>query len=166
MAGLIRNLLTLIRAWLSAAVPDATSRVSCHFFVTPFDCGTTVLKSDRYLQLAEAAQLDFVLRTRLMGKLLRSRTAFVNASQLVKFIKPIGVFTRVRVETSIVYADSKCAYFSHSLFVRDRQHAEVLVKMKFKRAAVTVPPADVIAGLPSTKHESLIAWDRSLEAIG
>jgi hypothetical protein len=101
-----------------------------------------------------------------MGKLLRSRTAFVNASQLVKFIKPIGVFTRVRVETSIVYADSKFAYFSHSLFVRDRQHAEVLVKMKFKRAAVTVPPADVIAGLPSTKHESLIAWDRSLEAIG
>jgi len=165
VSGLIRNLFTLIWAFFARGQFDAYSRVICHFFIMPLDCGFNVLKSDKYLQLAEAAQLDFLIKTKLIGKLLSQSIHFVNASQLVKFMKPVKVFTCVRIKTSIIYADEKCAYFSHSLFVQDRQHGEVLVKMKFKKVAVTVSPAKIADKLPSLKPEHLKVWDETLEAM-
>lgn len=165
MSGLIRNLFTLISALFARGQFDAQSRVSCHFLITPFDCGTSVLKSDKYLQLVESAQLDFLIKTKLIGRLMRSNIHFVNASQLVKFMRPVRMFSRVRVETSIIYADEKCAYFSHCLFLQNQKHGEVLVKMKFKRGAVTVSPIEIAGNLPSVKHEHLRAWDKTLEAM-
>jgi acyl-CoA thioesterase FadM len=164
VSGLIRNLFTLLWAFFRSSA-DPGSRVVAHFWITPFDAGTQVLKSDKYLQLAEAAQLDYLIRTKLMGTLLRRRLRFVNASQLVKFSRPIVMFRRVRVETAIVFADEKCAYFSHTLFVGDQQHAEVLVKMKFKKGSFTVPPGEVIAQRFGSKPPHLDAWDRALDAM-
>ena len=165
MSGLVRNLFTLIRAFAARGRFHARSPVSCHFLVTPFDCGTSVLKSDRYLQLAEAAQLDFLIKTGLIGKLLRTGIRFVNAAQLVKFMKPVRAFRRVRVETSILFADEKCAYFSHAVFSGEQRHAEILVKMKFKRGSATVSPIDVAGDLPTVKQEHLEAWDQALSAM-
>ena len=164
MSGIIRNLLTLIQAFLSPKA-DPRSRVTSHFRVTPLDCGTRVLKSDKYFQLAEAAQLDFLVRVGLFGRLLREGVHFVNASQLVKFMRPIAVFQRVRVETGIIYADEKCAYFSHALFVGSQQHGEVLVKMKFKKGAVTCPPGQIIDARFESKPAHLQTWDQALEAM-
>lgn len=164
MSGLIRNLFTLLWAFFRGAA-DPASRVVAHFWITPLDAGTHVLKSDKYLQLAEAAQLDYLIRTKLMGTLLRRRLRFVNASQLVKFTRPIPMFRRVRVETAIVFADEKCAYFSHTMFVGGQQHAEVLVKMKFKKGVLTVPPSEVIDQSFTSKPPHLEAWDRALNEM-
>ncbi|SFU86044.1 Thioesterase-like superfamily protein [Polaromonas sp. YR568] len=164
MSGLIRNLFTLLWAFFRGAA-DPASRVIAHFWISPLDAGTHVLKSDKYLQLAEAAQLDYLIRTKLMGTLLRRRLQFVNASQLVKFARPIPMFRRVRVETDIVFADEKCAWFSHTLFLGGQQHAEVLVKMKFKKGSLTVPPAEVIGRRFGAKPPHLEAWDRALDAM-
>jgi acyl-CoA thioesterase FadM len=165
VSGLIRNLLTIIWTLLDRRRFDPQSRIRCHFFVTPFDCGTSVLKSDKYLQLAESAQLDFLIKTQLIGKLLRSGIRFVNASQLVKFMRPIAMFSRVRIETSIIYADDKCAYFSHALFMQNQQHGEVLVKMKFKKGSLTISPQEIAGNLPSVKPEHLQAWDLTLASM-
>jgi acyl-CoA thioesterase FadM len=165
MSGLFRNLLTLLRALFSAGAAGTDARVTSWFWVTPFDAGTRVLKSDRYLQFAEAAQLDYLVRTKLMGKLLRRRLSFVNASQLVKFSRPIAMFKRVRVETAIIFADDKYAWFSHAMFVGAEQHAEVLVKMKFKKGSRTVRPAELITQSFVAKPAQLEAWDRALEAM-
>ncbi len=144
MSGLIRNLITLIYALLSNCRLDVQSKVTCHFRITPFDCGVFVLKSDKYFQLAESAQLDFLIKTKLFSKLRAEGLSFVNASQLAKFIKPIGIFKRVRVETRIIFTDEKCAYFSHSMFLGNHQYSEVLVKMKFKMGLLTVGPAEIL----------------------
>ena len=165
MSGLWRNLLTIIRALVSRGIFTSQSRITSHFWVTPFDSGTRVLKSDRYLQFAESAQLDFLIKTKLMGKLLRSGIAFVNASQLVKFMRPIGLFERVRVETKVLCTDEKCAYFSHALFVDDRQCGEVLVKMKFKKGSITVRPVEVVGPCLFAKPSYVEKWDKALEAM-
>lgn len=165
MSGLIRNLFTLIWALFAPGRFDAQSRVSCHFLVTPFDCGTSVLKSDKHLPLVESAQLDFLTKTKLIGKLMRSNIHFVNASQFVKFMRPVRMFWRVRIKTSIIYADEKCAYFSHCLFLQNQKQGEVLVKMKFKRGAVTVSPIEIAGNLPTVKHKHVRAWDKTLEAM-
>ena len=69
------------------------------------------------------------------------------------------------VDTAIVFADEKCAYFSHSLRVQGAPHAEVLVKMKFKQGRQTVPPRDVFGECPSDKPAHLVAWDQALENL-
>ncbi|MCW5669409.1 MAG: thioesterase family protein [Hydrogenophaga sp.] len=162
MIGLARNLGTLVRAAFTRGECTPQSRLSCRFRVTPFDVGLRVLKSDRYLQLAEAAQLDFMVRTRLAVPLVRAGIGFVNASQLIRFARPIGLFQRVDVQTAIVFADDRCAYFAHTLLVRGVLHAEVLVKMKFKQGRLTVPPRDVLGDCPAEKPAHLVAWDQSL----
>lgn len=165
MSGLLRNLLTLIQALLARGRYDPHSCIPSHYWITPLDCGISVLKSDRYLLLAEAAQLDFLVRTRLIGGLLRGGVGFVNVAQLVRFMRPVRMFSRLRVETAIVYADDKFAYFSHRMFLQDRQHGEVLVKMKFKKAAVTVRPGEIIGGSFASKPSSIEAWDQALAAL-
>jgi len=144
---------------------SAQSRIASHYRVTPFDSGMKMLKSDKYLQLVEAAQLDFLVKTKLFVQLVRSGTAFVNVAQLVKFMKPIRLFERVRVESAVVCTDERCAYFSHVLFVGDRTCAEVLVKMKFKRGSVTVSPVDILGSNASGKPPHIERWDQTLEAM-
>ena len=150
---------------LSREAVSAQSRVITRFWVTPFDCGISTLKSDKYLQFAEAAQVDYLVRTRLFRTLLRDGVRFVNASQLVKFSRPVRMFRRVRVETAIVFADDKCVYFSHKLFLGGDEHGEVLVKMKFKRRSMTVRPDKLINHAFTAKRPCIDTWDKTLEAM-
>jgi hypothetical protein len=53
-------------------------------------------------------------------------------------------FSRIRVETQLIYADEKCAYFSYLMHTRNGQAAEVRVKMKFKRGRITVAPSSFL----------------------
>ena len=161
MSGLFRNFLTMLFAlWrYNTVLPQA--RTSAWFFITPFDTGITTLKSDKYLQLAESAQVDYMVQTGLIKKTLASGYSFVNAAQMVKFIKPIRLFRRVRVETQVVCADDKCAWFRHSFYVGETRHAEVLVKMKFKNGAVTVAPGLLLGAIPGDKP----CWTQQLEDL-
>ena len=165
MSGLLRNLIAIVQALLARGTFTAQATITSGYWVTPFDTGIRRLKSDKYLQLAESAQLDFLIKTKLFGKLVRAGISFVNASQLVKFSQPIRLFEHVRVETEIVYADERCAYFSHCMFVGDRPCGVVLVKMKFKKGAITVRPADIIGPLSKVRPPSIEAWEQTLTAM-
>lgn len=165
VSGLLRNAVTLFGALTQRGAADPWKPLHCHFWITPFDCGTRVLKSDKYLQLAESAQLDFLIKTRCISVLLRQRCRFVNASQLIVFRKPVGMFSRVQMETRILFADDKCTYFSHSFFVRNQRCGEVLVKTKFKRGARTVRPADIFGPCSLPKPTHLDEWDRATSQL-
>ncbi|HTD05320.1 hypothetical protein [Undibacterium sp.] len=166
MSGILRNLLTVVGALFRYGSAATGAKLSSHFLISPLDTGVATLKSDKYFQLAEACQLDFLIRTGLIATMLRNRYGFVNASQLVQFMRPIRLFSRVRVETEIIFADDRCAYFSHVFFVRQSRHGEVLVKMKFKQGAVTVPPHRLLGAHSKGKPAHLQRWDDALEAIG
>lgn len=140
MSGLLRNIMAFFAglvAYKSKTVGDVTE---VKFWVTPFDSGLRVLKSDKCLQFAETAQVDYLLKVGKFFTILHDGASFVNVAQLVKFLKPIPVFARVRVETQLIYADDKSAYFSHTMHSGGCQAAEVLVKMKFKKGGITVAP--------------------------
>lgn len=140
MSGLLRNIIAFLfglAGYGSKAVEDVTE---AKFWVTPFDSGIRLLKSDKFVQFAETAQLDYLLKVGKLFTILRGGSSFVNVAQLVTFTRPVLVFSRVRVETQLIYADDKCAYFSHTMHARGGLAAEVLVKMKFKRGRITVAP--------------------------
>ncbi|MFI5444864.1 thioesterase family protein [Polaromonas sp. UC242_47] len=157
--------MTIVWALLRYRSASALSPTVAHFFVTPLDTGLATLKSDRYLQMAESAQFDYVIKTALIHPMLAKGYSFVNASQLVKFVKPVRLFQRVRVESRVMYADDKCAWFCHTFTVRHIRHAEVLVKMKFKQGGITVPPEKLLGVFKGAKPAAIQAWDEALAAI-
>lgn len=136
-----------------------------NFWVTPFDVGLRVLKSDKYLQFAETAQIDYLMRVGVFFSVLRSGTSFVNVAQLVKFSRPVAIFSRVRVETRVIYADERCAYFSHSVHAAGSKAAEVLVKMKFKKGRRTISPSTYLSTSFATVPLEVRNWEPALEAL-
>ncbi len=164
MSGLLRNLLTAIGALWRPRSAGPQSRTLVHFRVTPLDTGIATLKSDRYLQMAESAQLDYVIRSGLLPVLLRRGYRFVNAAQLVRFVRPVRLLSRVAVASQVVYADARCAYFHHVFSVGTAVHAEVFVKMKFKKGALTIAPAEMLGVFPEPKPVLLQHWDDTLTA--
>jgi acyl-CoA thioesterase FadM len=145
LSGLLRNIIALIVGMFSYASKAADEVTVTRFWVTPFDAGLRVLKSDKYLQLAETAQIDYLMKVGRLFSVLRSGTSFVNLAQLVRFSRPVPIFSRVRVETRLIYADDKSAYFSHAVHCAGGQAAEVLVKMKFKKGRMTVAPSTFLS---------------------
>lgn len=164
MSGLLRNLLTLFGSLRHYRSANPQSRTLVHFLVTPFDTGIATLKSDRYLQMAESAQLDYGIKTGLLRDMLRQGCSFVNASQLVRFARPVRLFSRVAVASQVIHADDKCAYFHHVFSVGTSVHAEVFVKMKFKKGRLTIAPAQLLGNFAGPKPVLLQHWDDTLGA--
>lgn len=165
MSGFVRNLITAVWALLRWGSATPLGRTVAHFHVTPFDTGVFTLKSDQYFQLAEAAQVDFMIKTALMGRLLADRVSFVNAAQMVRFTKPVRLFNRVRVESSVAYADGRCAWFAHEFSVRGVPCAHVMVKMKFKKGPVTVPTEQVLGVFKGVRPTWVQPWEDTLAAL-
>lgn len=164
MAGLLRNILTLLWALLRPGGARPADRLVTRFRVTPLDIGLSRLKSDRYLQLTEAAQLDFLVRTGLIGTLMRHRYNFVNASATVRYARPITLLSRVSVASRVAYIDARFAYFEHRFEVAGAECACVLIKMKFKQGRRTIEPAQVLGPVGAAqKPEHLQRWDDLLD---
>ncbi|MBI2771086.1 MAG: thioesterase family protein [Burkholderiales bacterium] len=164
MSGLLRNLVTLVLALFQRGSVQPHGVATAWFRVTPLDTGLLTLKSDKYFQLAESAQVDFLIKAGLAGRMRAERCSFVNAAQMVRFARPVRLFSRVRVDTRVLYADGKCAWFSHAFSVAGVACAEVLVKMKFKRGRETVPPELVLGAFRGARPASVLHWDEALAA--
>lgn len=145
MSGFWRNLLTLLVALFKRNPDILQTGCTCTFWVTPFDVGIRILKSDKYLQLAEAAQLDFGIRSGLLQRMRQARCAMVNVEQQVQFLKAIPLFSQVHVHTSIASADAKFVNFLHVFSLKGQHCASVTVKAKFKSGRITQSAADLTA---------------------
>jgi acyl-CoA thioesterase FadM len=165
VSGLLRNIIALLVGMFAHAGKAAGDVTVTGFWVTPFDGGLRVLKSDKYFQFAETAQVDYLMKIGMLFALVRSGTSFVNVAQLVKFSRPVSIFSRVRVETRLIYADGKCAYFSHVVHAAGTRAAEVLVKMKFKKGGRTVPPSRFLSASFATMPPEVQIWESVLEVL-
>lgn len=165
MSGMLRNLLAILLAvfrYDTARKSDTTARA---FFITPFDTGVSVLKSDRYFQFAEVSQVDFMIKTGLIADLLKSGYQFVNLSQLVKFARPIPILSSAVVTCQVVYWDNKSAVFEHLFRVQGDHCARVLVRMKFKKSGRTVAPTAILGTCRYEKPQHLTDWENLLIAM-
>jgi acyl-CoA thioesterase FadM len=165
VSGLLRNIIALIVGMFGYASKAAEEVTVTSFWVTPLDGGLRVLKSDKYLQFAETAQIDYLMKVGMLYTLLRSGISFVNVAQLVKFSRPVSIFSRVRVETRLIYADEKCAYFSHAVHAAGSKAAEVLVKMKFKKGRMTVAPSTFFSTRFANVPVEVRNWEPVLEVL-
>lgn len=163
MSGLLRNLIALLLGLFAQRSSSASDTVQTCFWVTPFDAGVRLLKSDKYLQYAETAQLDYLLKVGRFFSVLRSGASFVNVAQQVRFMRPIKLFSWVQVHTRLLYADDKCAYFCHGLHTHGVLAAEVLVKMKFKKRGITLAPSLFLDVHFVDVPEQVRNWEQALQ---
>ena len=162
MSGLLKNIITFIIALFDRKPYGSLSQTTVYYWVMPWDAGLRVLKSDKYLQFAECAQLDYVVKTKLFSVLLSKGISFVNAAQVIRFAKSISMFSHVKMTTQVIYFDDKFAYFEHVFVSQNKPCATVLVKMKFKQGKLTVNPAEMLGTFAGSKPARLQAWDDSL----
>ncbi|RRS05640.1 hypothetical protein EIP75_05470 [Aquabacterium soli] len=165
MAGLFRNIIAFMLGLLAHGRRAPGDTTSARFLVTPFDVGLRILKSDKYLQLVEPAQMDYLLQVGRLFGILQGGARFVNIGQTVRFFRPIPVFSVVRIDTRIVYADDRCAFFASTLHVKGERAAEVLVKMKFKKNGLTVSAQSLLHIHFDTVPLSVQKWDAALAAL-
>ena len=64
-----------------------------------------------------------------------------------------------------IFADDECAYFSHTMYTRHGQAAEVLVKMKFKQGSITVPPSAFLPHGFEVMPEKVSRWESVLQLL-
>jgi acyl-CoA thioesterase FadM len=164
VSGLLRNFIAFFLGLFAQGSKAAADVTTVWFWVTPFDAGLRVLKSDKFLQFAETAQIDYLLKVGKLFSLIRGGVGFVNLAQVVTFARPAVMFSRVWVETQLMYADEKCAYFSHTMHAGGSEAAQVVVKMKFKKGRITVPPLSVLPVSFADKPAALVALDAALAA--
>jgi hypothetical protein len=138
MSGFWRNFLAVCFAFWQRDRKFLTSGCDCWFWVTPWDVGLRTLKSDRYFQMVEAAQLDFGIRSGLLQAMRQNSCVMVNAEQHIQFAHPILVLNRVRVLTRISASDDKFIRFEHVFYRGGQLCATVRVKAKFKRGRLTI----------------------------
>ena len=165
MAGLLRNFFTVLVALFKYGDANPLQKTIARFRVTPLDTGFSKLKSDKYLQLVESSQIDFLVKTGLLGVFLKSGYSFVNVAQLAKFSLPVKIFSRIEVTSQIVYWDKRFVYFEHSFSMHDTKYACVLVKTKFKNGSKTVEPAVLIGSCGKDKPQYLNDWDNAINAL-
>jgi acyl-CoA thioesterase FadM len=155
----VRTLTTVLTASLRPACSPQDALVR-RFRVMPWDVGISVFRSDRYFAVAEAAQFDFLVRTRLMLPMLRAGVHWVNLAQSSRLQRPLRLLQAFDVHTRVACMDERHAYFAHEFRTAAGPHARVLVKAKLKRGSITVPPATwfgVQAGERSAEVDALDA---------
>lgn len=143
MSGLWRNFLTVCLAVWRRDRQILTKGCDCWFWVSPFDVGIRTLKSDRYFQMAEAAQLDFGIRSGLLQAMRQNSCVMVNLEQHIQFAQPFHVLNRVRVLTRVSSSDDKFIHFEHEFYRGTQRCATVHVKAKFKRGRLTISPTQL-----------------------
>ncbi len=94
--------------------------------------------------MAEAAQLDFGIRSGLLRAMRQNSCVMVNAEQNILFSQPIHVLKRVRVLTRVSASDEKFVHFEHVFYVGAQLCATVRVKAKFKRGRLTISPTQLM----------------------
>lgn len=137
----------------------ASDTLECCFRVMPWEVGTRILNSDRYFAIAEAAQVDLVIRAGLMRRMVREGVHWANVAQSARFRLPLKLLRSFTVVTRIDCADARHAFLSHRFVSAQGEHALVGVKAKFKRGAVTVPPRELFGALPEALTPLAAALD-------
>lgn len=165
MSGLFRNTLALAAALLSRRRHPSDACLWRAFRVGPFDVGYRILKSDKYLELAEAAQVDFFVRTGLFQRLWRQRIHAANAALMVRFARPVPLLARLRVSTEVLHADDRYLYLRHRFCRGETVQAELLVRMVLRQGRMPVAPVMLVAGRYDEEPLMVTRWTAALDEL-
>jgi acyl-CoA thioesterase FadM len=153
----------LIRMWIAAhlgARADVMGEARLAFRCLPTDLDIFVhMTNSRYASFGDLSRVSFMIRNGTYRRLRKAGYLPVLSSVTFRFRRPIGLFERFTVSTSVLTWDDRYVYLLHKYETAKDMPAIAVVKAAFIGRQGRPPIGEVIAlmGYAGPKPESPIA---------
>lgn len=141
---------TLVVAWFRSRTAALAPAVS-YWRVLPTDIDIFGhMNNGRYGMMMDLARIDYLVRTRFLGTIVRNGWIAPNGCTYVDFRGGLRPFEAYRIETSVAYWDERWFYFRqdfHREHGNDKPVATGWVKMTFAGRRGRVTPQTVLEAL-------------------
>lgn len=145
----------LIASFFKAKIDDALCETSLNFRVLPNDLDLNGhMNNGRYLTIMDIGRMDFVLRIRLAGYVIRNGYIPVLSSAQMRYRLPLFPFQKYELKTRILCWDDKWVFMEHRFVIASGKKigavaAIGLVKGSFfdKKTRVTIPTGDIMKAI-------------------
>lgn len=174
----IRLFYMLVVSFFKPKVAHALDETSLNFCVLPNDLDLNGhMNNGRYLTIMDIGRMDFVLRLRLAGYVIRNGYIPVLSSATMRYRLPLLPFQKYTLTTRILCWDDKWVFMEHRFIItggkKDGAVAAIgLVKGSFfsKKTRGTIPTGDIMAAIGLTDQSPPIPgylqkWQESEEAL-
>jgi|SRR5882724_3502456 len=148
MSLIVRMLYVLLLARLRPrlAPGKAISVLTLLTFPNDLDINLHV-NNGRYLTMCDLNRVDIFIRTGLAKLMLKNRWVPLISEHTMTYKKPLGVFQKFQLTSSITHWDERCFYMDHRFERRGKVLAEGTSKGVVRGREGLIPPERVIAEL-------------------
>ncbi len=132
---------------------DAFDPCATAFIVNPFDLDTNFhMNNGRYLSIMDLGRIDLLLRSGVLGKLLKAGYYPVVASESIRFKKSLELFQAFKIVTEIESWDEKDFFLLQTFRHKGDVVAQGYIKGRFKQRGRkgSVPTEEIFALLGRT----------------
>ncbi len=135
-----RLIYMLIASFFKEKLPSALSTGSLYFHVLPTDLDLNGhMNNGRYLTIMDIGRMDFVLRVKLAGYVIKNGYIPVLSSAKMRYRIPLMPFEEYELQTRILCWDDKWVFMEQRFIIADGPKAGVaaaigLIKGSFYRA--------------------------------
>ena len=161
-----RVLGVLLRFWTGTRRADPLGPSALSLRVWPNDLDPNRhLNNGRYLTLMDLGRFDLTLHSGLMREIIRRRWMPVLGDATITFQRPLKLFQRFTLTTTIVGWDEKWLYMEQTFERNGKRAATAMVKGLLRGADRNVPTAEVLAAVGVTVASpplpaAFVAWAR------
>src|SRR5690348_12743636 len=147
----LRVLGVLLRFWVGPRRSDPLTPSVLRMRVWPNDLDPNRhVNNGRYLTLMDLGRFDLTLHSGLMRAILRHRWMPVLGDAVISFQRPLKVFQRFTLTTTIVGWDEKWIYMTQTFDHDGKRAATAYVKGILRGRDRNVPTAEVMAAVGVT----------------
>ncbi len=103
-------------------VPEDTSRVDLMVLLNDLDTNWH-MNNGRYLTIMDLGRLDLILRSGLMGMMLKMKAVPILSAATIRYRLPLNPFQSYRLETNIIWWDEKWVYMEQRFIIKKGEKA-------------------------------------------
>jgi acyl-CoA thioesterase FadM len=168
----------LIASFFKPRVANALDETSLRFSVWPNDLDLNGhMNNGRYLTIMDIGRMDFVIRLRLAGYVIKNSYIPVLSSASMRYRLPLLPFQKYALKTRIVCWDDKWVFMEHRFIIiggkKDGAVAAVgLVKGSFfsKKTRGTIPTGEIMQAIGLSQDspampEYIAHWQQAEETL-
>lgn len=150
MIKLYGRLLPVLARSLTAKMIHPDSPLATRMRVMPHDLDANLhLNNGRYLQWADLARIEWVLRTGILAAVLRQGWKPVLGAATVQFRRELRLWDRAILSTSLAGWDDRWVFLEHRIDTDDGRPAGlVMARAGFRRRNGWVSMPELFAALP------------------
>ena len=101
--------------------------------------------NSKYIEIMNVGRLDYVIRSGWLKTALKKRAIMIVGSASFQYRRSVRVWQKLKLETRLIYWDSKWIFFEHKLFHSGHLSAQGIVKVLFRSRLKRINPADIMA---------------------